>query len=972
MSRTAVRLIALVGLFAIAPKLGAQTSTGNLTGRVTFEGAGQPGVTVSAASESLQGQRATTTSASGDYVLRGLPPGTYTVTFALQGFRTLEQEVKVSTAQSRGLDVTMMLESFTEEISVTARSETVGTSVESAETFEQGDMEKLAVDRSIESAVSLAAGTSNTGPGGLPVIAGAQSFESLYTMNGIVLNDNIRNQPMNMFIEDSIEETTVLTSGITAEYGRFSGGVVNMITKSGGNEFSGSLRLSFDNDEWTSATPLTGEQVDETNHTIEATLGGYLWRDRLWFFAAGRDRQLDASMQTHVSQIPYTQTSENRRLEGKLTALLSQSHRVTATYSDQQTPVTNQDFPPVPAMSLEAIDPKTDFDNVGLAFNYSGTFGDSFFVEAQYSQRQFTIADNGGDDPSLGGGTLIWDYILNGTFNAPWFCGEPCSDVQRDNENYFVKGSWFLSTEKLGTHDFSFGYDSFNDKVNRDNHQSASDYYLVTIGQNDFSSGAPMAVLLPFQFLISWSPIQEASQGTAFETNSFYVNDRWRLSDKVTLNLGVRWDENNGQDAGGAQVVDDSRLSPRLGVSWDLFGDSRWVVNASAARYVSAIVNHIANAGTAAGEPAFLQYIYGGPPILASELGSNHAAVEAALDWFLNVYGGPTNPALLYSAWLPGATPVIGDSLGSPYVDELSLGLTMRIGRSGLLRADYVHRDYGDFYADEIIAGRQVVDPIMGPLDLAVIRNEDELLDREYDALMTRFQTQIGDDLRLGGNWTWSHARGNWDGETAGGGALRSEVTTYQEYTDLDWLSPRGDLAVDQRHKVRAYAIWDAVATTRHHLSLSLLQSYLSGTPYSAVGTIDARPTIAAVGNPGYVTPPQFLPYYFSGRGAYRTDTITSTDIALNYAFSVKAFGADLEIFIQPEVLNVLNEDGVIGVNTAVLTSVNDASLQPFNALEDEPVEGVHWRRSAEFGTPQNEVSFQQPRTFRVSVGIRF
>jgi len=68
----------------------------------------------------------------------------------------------------------------------------------------------------------------------------------------------------------------------------------------------------------------------------------------------------------------------------------------------------------------------------------------------------------------------------------------------------------------------------------------------------------------------------------------------------------------------------------------------------------------------------------------------------------------------------------------------------------------------------------------------------------------------------------------------------------------------------------------------------------------------------------------------------------------------------------------VFNENAVTGLNTVVLTSVNDPSLEAFNPLDTEPVEGVHWRKGSEFGQPQSETNFQKPRTFRISVGIRF
>ena len=77
------------------------------------------------------------------------------------------------------------------------------------------------------------------------VINGAFAFDNIFMVNGVDVNDNLFAQPQNLFIEDAIEETQVLTSGISAEYGRFTGGVVNAITKSGGNTFSGSGRVNF-------------------------------------------------------------------------------------------------------------------------------------------------------------------------------------------------------------------------------------------------------------------------------------------------------------------------------------------------------------------------------------------------------------------------------------------------------------------------------------------------------------------------------------------------------------------------------------------------------------------------------------------------------------------------------------------------------------------------------------------------------
>ena len=96
------------------------------------------------------------------------------------------------------------------------------------------------------------------------MIAGALSYDNLNLVNGVNVNDTQRQQPRTLFVEDAIQETKVSSGNISAEYGRFQGGVVNMITKSGGNGFSGSFRTTFTNDAWKSLTPYPGDSnLDE-------------------------------------------------------------------------------------------------------------------------------------------------------------------------------------------------------------------------------------------------------------------------------------------------------------------------------------------------------------------------------------------------------------------------------------------------------------------------------------------------------------------------------------------------------------------------------------------------------------------------------------------------------------------------------------------------------------------------------------
>jgi len=191
----------------------------------------------------------------------------------------------------------------TEAITVTAAAPAVLETQEVQSDLTAETVEELPIPRTLQATTLFAPGVSvNTQTNGIQ-ISGAYSYDNLFLVNGAVTNENLRGQTHNLFIEDAIQETTVHTGGISAEYGHFTGGVVNSITKSGGNQFSGSLRDSLDNPSWTRKTdfPNQADPIDKINATWEATLGGRILRDRLWFFSAGRyrDRATDFATITH-------------------------------------------------------------------------------------------------------------------------------------------------------------------------------------------------------------------------------------------------------------------------------------------------------------------------------------------------------------------------------------------------------------------------------------------------------------------------------------------------------------------------------------------------------------------------------------------------------------------------------------------------------------------------------------------------
>ena len=479
---------------------------------------------------------------------------------------------------------------------------------------------------------------------------------------------------------------------------------------------------------------------------------------------------------------------------------------------------------------------------------------------------------------------------------------------------------------------------------------------------------------------------------TDFETNSFYVNDRWQLNDKWSFNLGVRYDENDGRDAGGNLVTDDSKVSPRLAVSYDLKGDGDWVFNASYGTYVAAINNSLADSAATGGAIGRSILFYDGAPInpdgdaclATNSCISTPEATQIVIDWWLAATGfNPITdppeeiaalPDPLSALLLPAeeSNVLVPDTIKSPSADDYTLGMTKRLGSRGLIRADLIYRDWSDFYSNRIRPNNSI-DIDGNLLDITEIGNYgDDTLERTYQALQSSFRYRVTDRLTTAATYTLSQLEGNMNGENAGSGAISVDPQDHPEYKDPSWNLPEGDLGADQRHKLRAWAIYDLIQGDRQHLSVSLLQSFLSGTPFGAAANINPAPF---VDNPGYVNEASAVAYFFTDRDEFHTDDITRTDLALNYSFNI---GKNFEIFIQPEILNLFDEDGFVDANSAVLIGPNNCPGQPgddcatFNPFTTTPVEGVNWTKGAQFGQPTNADDHQLPQTFRFSVGFRF
>ena len=1005
------RFVVSLILFATASLAIAQSiPTATIIGRVTAGGTVLPGVTVTVTSPNLQGTRSTVTTQTGEYIIPLLPPGNYTMRFELSGMGTANRKAILTAANTDRIDVELKPAAVAEAITVTAATPMTAPveSTQVSTNYKQDLIEALPMDRSLRSVTLLSPGVNDNGPsGGNIMISGAMSFDSLFLVNGAIVNENLRGQARPVFIEDAIQETTILTAGaISAEYGHFTGGVVNAITKSGGNDLRGSFRTNLSNEKWSAKTPLTTEQEDKINPIYEATVGGPFLRDRLWFFGAGRSAKTNDIRQTEpglaragdqgatgtqiavgtaLLPIAYPHGSKERRLEGKLTAAVTSKHTIVASYLDVKASETNQTGQTI--MDLDSLVSRRETPDSMLVANYNGVITNQFFVEAQYSKKKFAFVGSGSSFFDIVKGTLITDRARGTRYWSPTFRKTPEGE-QRNNQDYTFKATYFWTSPTFGSQEIRGGFEHFNELRRVNNYQNGSDYRISVA--NTIVRGDQIFPRMPggptgSQTRISWLPIFVLSKGSDYNTKSVFLNDRWALNSKWTFNLGGRYDKNDAiSGAHTFKIADDSSFSPRLAAHYDMFGNQRLVLNASYAKYIGRLAEGAANDADPAGRNASLSWDYRGPNINndvnvpTSQLIPTDRAIQMVMDWFF-ANGGTDRRPFRTSPSIPGVDSILDpNGLRTPSTNEWSLGAGTVLGTRGFARADFIFRNWDRFYTSYRDASTgKTKDQFGNPSDLAIIRTDNGIYNRRYRAIQTQFSYRLLPRFDVGGNYTWSSLKGNLIGENTGSGPLVGEEGWYPEYREPRWNYPTGYLTGDQRHRLRLYGSYD-LPTRVGAFNFSVLQSFDSGTPTSVDGVIDSRPYVT---NPGYLNPPASVTYFFGGRGTIRSDNITRTDLAINYKVKV---ARGVEFFIQPEILNLLNERGVEAFNEEVLTAVDctgtstqnpecpAGGLKAFNPFTEKPVEGVNYIKAPGFGKPETESNYQMARTFRFSVGLKF
>jgi outer membrane receptor protein involved in Fe transport len=954
-------LIASALSATVAGAQGVQTSTVQGTA-LDAQGGVLPGVLVTASSPALQGVRTATTDENGVYLLRGLPSGEYTIKFELSGFTATEQRATLNVGSPTEVNVTLGVGGQTETVNVSANQvEAAVTSTATTANFKYEEIQALPTGRNPQAIATLAPGlTTNTPNAGQVTISGGFAYDNVFLVDGVDVNDNLFGTANNLFIEDAIEETQVLTSGISAEFGRFSGGVINVVTKSGGDQFSGTYRLNLANDKWQERTPFEVsrdiEKADKINPVHEGTFGGPILKGKLWFFGAGRYLSTENQTTLTGTGLPLLSTNDEKRGQIKATYTVANNHTFQGTYTTVRRDTVRA------GLSITG-DPRAvehpNFPNDGYIVNYRGVLTDKLFADLRISQKKFGFRNSGGTGQNLSDSPFVNLSLPSVAYNAPYF---DATDPE-DRNNYQVAGSvsYALATPRIGTHDFKGGFEVFNSTRTGGNSQSPTNYvyntdYLGTVANPVLDAqGRFIPVFVPGETILEeYIPTRGAQVDT--RTLSFYVQDQWRLGRHWTFDLGARYEKVDGDATGGIVTVDSSAFVPRLAASFDILGDGRFVAQTTYAHYAGKYSESQFAANTTVGNPTYIVHVYEGPEGQGVEF-------APGLD--------PANYSVIDGEF-PLANVYVANGISSPITREFTASLGAAIGR-GYVKGTFVDRNVSNVVDDFISLANGVTTveqdgTEFGTFTNIVYDNTDEP-ERRYQALQFQSRYPLFDRLTLYGNYTLQLKNdGNFEGEGANTPGAPSLFGDFPEiYSDARNF-PIGRLNDFQRHKIRAWGTYTQPLGVLGDVDFSLLYRYDSPLTYSlASGSVPLTAIQRQLGA-AYPNLPNNQTLYYAARGSEYFEAAHLWDLGIQ--FQIPVFRA-LRPYAKLDVFNLFNND--------TLTSWNTTVSPDNNGPRDELGLPLNYVRGASFGQATGNGSYagavgnvSGARRIAVAVGFRF
>lgn len=849
-------LISLCVIALLASAASYAATTGRLNGTVVDDkGITLPGVTVQITSKNLMGTQVAITGADGAFSFAALPVGMYTVEASLVGFKGATGEVRVSLDRTGSVAFTLVPEQFSDEIVVEATVPVVDTAqVNTQQVFDQDFLQNAAIGasgRDYLSIISQAAGVAGSGNAS---VFGGTSSDNNYLVDGLSTTDPVTQTFGTNFNYDAIQEVSFQTGGYEAEFGQATGGIINLVTKSGGNDFSGSLDIRYrDQDFSQNGDHFNKEDQANSFEDYSMTLGGPILRDKLWFFVSYEYVNTKAQNEGAL----FVREYDGQNYIGKLTWQISDSNRAVFRYSADPASIPGGN-------SSQFVEPAASYtqeqggDIWGLELNSVLTESLLLNVKAGINRSNLDGAPTTGTTRE----SVHYNEDTTITSNNYW----DTSTGDRDRDELGINLSWFLD-DLAGSHEFKFGAELSKQSFIETNWRNGSGYIYDQGAEdaiyddingdgynNNYVSVAEIVVGDIPGYNPDGTPNDAAIANlreieTTGDVTTFFVQDTWRPIANLTIKPGVRFDNVKLDNAVGERVADMDRWQPRFGVAWDISGNAKYVARASYGRFMDPTaltiatfanglddirheyntMEYLCNAGFTC-DINFLETLFGESQEWTNGEGYDYVLFD-------------TRDTTVYEPAQTLDQAGLGN-LQTPYADELILAFEMQVAPETSFEITYVDKKTEMLIEDTCSNNTWVWDSSVPAPSIDdqstwttsegctnyVISNHDYLY-RDYTAIIGKFESR-GDWWHGLFSWTHADSKGN-NSSTAAWSYARGEIDTYPvNFYNIDGylgdhredrLKASGYVLLPKSWTIGLDGYWSAVG---HITTQSLCSSY--------------------------------------------------------------------------------------------------------------------------------------------------
>jgi hypothetical protein len=887
--------------------------TGSISGVVRgADGAALPGVTVTVSGPMLPAGRTAVTDEQGAYNILRLPPGDYEVSAELTGMGSVKRPAVV--ALDRDTQVELEIKpSVAEEITVTAALPTIDVKSSDVQAnFTNDQIENLPVARTFKGLFQLAPGVSENGR--LTPNAGAARMDNTYLIDGINVTNPHYGDILPNVTELDIAEVSIKRGGISAEYGRSAGMVVNAITKSGTNEFRGQVRTEYQPSDFSSDSKIASFQNTREHSLLAGALGGPILRDKFWFYGSvsmPTDNLVDRT--NNLGNVPDRE-EETDEYFGKVTANPLSNHFLAASVRSRDTTVHNSGIGINTHPSVATTD-STDYLLATLDWTWNLTANSLAELKLNHNKEEnsgvpvtqlgYRPAFNAARPDLVGQFATTSDRIIGGATAAGQTVGGASlfnfQDFKRDEARLI-----FQQFASLGgtRHDLRAGvtYDKNEERLER-----------VGNGWGSITWSATNQ-----RFTATYNSIQPPHIGRA-ETSGVFAQDQIAFGERMTLTAGllVNKDDYFGEALGatpGTKVKKkiltfdwDQQIQPRLGFSYVLNPQRGDKLYAAAGRYYNTENKSLTRAGS------------------PTRIFTTRATFDAAGNLISEVPAANTQ------------TKTIDKDIDPMYTDEYLAGYALPLGVAWSAEVWGMHREVKDIFEDISADGLG-----NGPFHVSQLPGAF----RKYTAATLQVTRRPVDDrfkhLWVNASYTWSRLKGNWDIDYADSLFYNSSIL--QDGPGVLITDNReGLLLGDRTHLVKLFATIEPI--DRLHTG-----TYIR---YQSGGAWEARAQPSANVTSSYY-------YYLEPAGSRRMEDWLNVDLLTSYELRFGGVGVEVEARLN----NVFNEQVALQVdNRYILNKPLVPGRPDLSPSIDQP------SNNPNFGKP---TQLSDPRAYVLSAILRF